>query len=490
MQHMHLLREPNLALKYKAFPYQETAAKTICDLEYAAIFHEQGLGKSKIAIDVMLYWLEKKYVDTVLVIVKKTLVHNWIKEFKTHTFIKPRILVQNQRVNYDVFNSPARLIIAHYEVIRSEKERFRLFTQGRDVAIVLDESAKIKNPYAALTRDLFELAPLFKKRIIMTGTSVANRPFDIWAQIFFLDSGHSLGTDFERFKAETDFDPAYTFDPKKRASFERRIASIHSKITSFAVRELKSSGIIELPEKKYQTIKTTWEPRQFELYKCIRENFKAIVLKDGIPKEENADDLLKRMLRLVQITSNPRLVDHSYNFEPGKTPFLMDLVSEIVSKQEKCIIWTSFVDNVEAIAKDLKTYGVRKVHGKMAIADRNKGIDDFISNKNAAVLVATPGSAKEGLTLTAANHAIFYDRGFSLDDYTQAQDRIHRISQRKTCFIYNMIMQDSIDEWIDELIEAKSLAAKLVQGDISIEEYQSKISYSFSEIIKEILMIK
>lgn len=31
-----------------------------------------------------------------------------------------------------------------------------------------------------------------------------------------------------------------------------------------------------------------------------------------------------------------------------------------------------------------------------------------------------------------ANHVIFYDRGFSLDDYLQAQDRIHRISQKKT----------------------------------------------------------
>lgn len=34
----------------------------------------------------------------------------------------------------------------------------------------------------------------------MTGTPVANRPYDIWAQIYFLDNGESLGTNFEDFK--------------------------------------------------------------------------------------------------------------------------------------------------------------------------------------------------------------------------------------------------------------------------------------------------
>ena len=52
-----------------------------------------------------------------------------------------------------------------------------------------------------------------------------------------------------------------------------------------------------------------------------------------------------------------------------------------------------------------------------------------------------PQSSKEGLTLTVANHCIFYDRTLSLDDYLQAQDRIHRISQNKECFIYNLIIK-------------------------------------------------
>ena len=96
--------------------------------------------------------------------------------------------------------------------------------------------------------------------------------------------------------------------------------------------------------------------------------------------------------------------------------------------------------------------------------------------------MATPGAAKEGLTLTVANHVIFYDRSFSLDDYLQAQDRIHRISQEKPCFVHNLIMEDSVDEWIDVLLHAKEIAAQLAQGDISLDYYKSQMSYDFGEI--------
>ena len=68
----------NFQAKHNAFPYQREAYEEIKDKPYAAIFHEQGLGKSKIAIDLLLYWLKEKDIDTVLIVSKKQLVQNWI----------------------------------------------------------------------------------------------------------------------------------------------------------------------------------------------------------------------------------------------------------------------------------------------------------------------------------------------------------------------------------------------------------------------------
>ena len=67
----------NLTATMDAFPYQYEAFNAIKDLEYSAIFHEQGLGKTKIAIDLALYWLSNKDIDTVLIVTKKQLIKNW-----------------------------------------------------------------------------------------------------------------------------------------------------------------------------------------------------------------------------------------------------------------------------------------------------------------------------------------------------------------------------------------------------------------------------
>ena len=78
MKKIQLKKEPNLQAKLTAFPYQQDAFEAVKDLEYAAIFHEQGLGKTKIAIDLLLYWLKNTSIDTVLVVTKKQLVANWL----------------------------------------------------------------------------------------------------------------------------------------------------------------------------------------------------------------------------------------------------------------------------------------------------------------------------------------------------------------------------------------------------------------------------
>ena len=122
----------------------------------------------------------------------------------------------------------------------------------------------------------------------------------------------------------------------------------------------------------------------------------------------------------------------------------------------------------------------------MSMEERDKSINRFITDPDVRVLVSTY-AAKEGLTLTVANNAIFYDRTLILDDYLQAQDRIHRISQNDICHIYNLRIVDSIDEWIDKLLNCKHLSAMLSQGDITKEEFNSMMDYSFGKIIHSIL---
>ena len=486
MKKIHLLRELKTLTKHKAFPYQAEAFEAIKDLTYAAVFHEQGLGKTKIAIDVLLYWLEKTSIDTVLIVTKKQLVQNWKNELATHTFIKPAVITTNKTNNHFVFLSPARVVITNFETLQIEKEQLVLYLKTRNVAIIIDESTKLKNPDAKLTQTYFELSLLFKKRIIMTGTPVANRPYDIWSQIFFLDQGVSLGSNFNTFKQQTDLSNDLSGNTILQQNFENNLSKIYEKIKTFSIRETKNSGIVALPDKVYIREEVTLPKEQCDLYEQIREQFQVEITKNSVKVLDDSSEIVKRLLRLVQVTSSPRLIDEAYCGRSAKENALRGIIDTILVKNEKCIVWTNFIANVDYLNRLYHSVGCVKIHGGMNIGDRNNSVTKF-RLPGYKILFATPASSKEGLTLTEANHVIFYDRSFSLDDYLQAQDRIHRISQTKTCYIHNLIAKDTIDEWIDVLLKAKSDAAALAQGDITLSDYKQKMNYSFGDIVKAIL---
>lgn len=475
--------------KHEAFPYQHEAFMEIKDKDYAAIFHEQGLGKTKIAIDLLLYWLKERDIDTVLIVTKKTLVKNWVEEFAEHTNLRPKTLDSNKHSNFFVFNSRAEVVITNFETVSGECERMALFLKTRNVGIIIDESTKIKNPDSKLTQDFFLLAPLFKIRVIMTGTPVANRPYDIWSQIFFLDQGESLGLKFNAFKNECNLSNELVHNNARRDHFEDVVSHIFEKINHFCVRETKNSGVVSLPSKKYITIYVDFEDEQRRIYEQIRTEMTMTIHRGDTSLFDESQDSLKRLLRLVQATSNPRLLDDRYDAVSGKEEVLSDIIEDIVSKDEKVIVWSIFTDNIDYYTKKYKHLNAVKITGKMCVEERGHSVDSF-KYGDSKILFATPQSAKEGLTLTVANNCIFYDRGFNLDDYLQAQDRIHRISQKKQCNIYNLIVTNSIDLWVDKLLKAKQCAAFLTQGDIDLTDYKTQIDYSYGDMIKQILNVE
>ena len=472
---------------HQALPFQAEAVLATRDLPYAALFHEQGLGKTKMALDLALHWLTAGTVDSVIVVTKKALVPNWERETKYHTNLRPIVLSQDRRSNFFAFNRPVRLYLTHYEVMHSERGRLKLFAKARRLGVILDESQRIKNPNSRATVALHTLGPLLARRVIMTGTPVANRPYDIWSQVFFLDGGESLGSSFQAFKSDTDLRKELGEDSNATTAFERRLGGIYEKIRHFAIRKTKDSAEISLPGKVIRNTPAHLESGQSVLYEKYRRELAAEVLVDGLKTVDDAEEILKRLLRLVQVASNPNLVDHSYDGTPGKFCVLDSIVHKMGTNDPKTIIWTGFIENVSRIAQRYPEMRPARVHGRLSIADRTRDLDRFMRDPNCRLLVATPGAAKEGLTLTVANHALFFDRTFSLDDYLQAQDRIHRITQSNECLVENLVAVGTIDEWVGELLSAKELAAALVQGDITHREYQDQATYAFNQALHQVL---
>jgi SNF2 family DNA or RNA helicase len=481
------VKEPRLGVKLAAFPYQDAAAERVRELEYAAVFHEQGLGKTKIGVDVLMWWLQNHVVDSVLIVTKRALLQNWKDELREHTYIEARVLDQDRSANYRAFNTPARVYLTHYEVLVSEQKRLELFLRTRDVGIILDEAHRIKNPSTGVSLALHALRTGFKRRLIMTGTPVANRPQDLWSQIFFLDGGDALGTDYAEFTRRVNLTNDLGVDAARRRDFEQSLERIPERLAAFCVRDTKESAGIELPPKTFETIRVDLEHRQREIYDRYIEELQHVVIRDGTPMLDDAEQVLKRLTRLIQVASNPRLIDEGYRAESGKMTALRRLVGQAADVGEKTIVWTGFISNARWLAENLHAFGAVAVHGDMDLDARNAALRTFKTEDDCKVLVATPGTAKEGLTLTVANHAIFFDRSLSLDDYLQAQDRIHRITQTRACTVTNLVAAGTVDEWVDALLSSKQGAARLAQGDIARDAFQGEMSYDYGRILQDIL---
>ena len=477
-----LKRPPAFVPKHAAFPYQLDAVRAVKDLPYAGIFHEQGLGKTKIAIDLALIWLQTDIVDTVFIVTKKSLIENWRNEVAAHCHVTPHVLSGNRRQNSVSLNSPVLLYLTNYEVVASNASVIKLFLHTCRVGCILDESQKIKNPEAGLTRAFHDIAAAFERRIIMTGTPAANRPYDIWAQIKFLDDGKSLGRTFDAFKRDTDLPSQIAADT---TDYAKRLTTIYQRLAAFTVRETKETAGIRLPQKTIRAHYVELPAWQMAKYTAYRDELAYQYKLDGVMEIDSVDSILKRLLRLVQCASNPALIDDRYERKPGKYSLLLEMCRELTI-DSKLIVWTGFVDNVNWLANSLAEFDTVCMHGNLPIHERNRAVESF-TRSTSRILVATPGAAKEGLTLTTANHAIFYDRSFSLDDYLQAQDRIHRISQTSHCYIHNLIANNTVDEWVDVLLAAKYRAAQLAQGDIDTVTFQENFRTDVSDVLRSVL---
>lgn len=450
------------APRLKPLPHQIEASRFLVEREWAALFDEQGLGKTKIVIDALAQLFSSHAIEGAIVICKKSLLKNWEAEIGKHSSLRSIILRGTPNQKGLRFMWFAHFYLINYDLVPSEVGRIKGFLKARPMAVVLDESQRIKNPESKATEAIHAIGPLAKRRFIITGTPIANCPQDVWAQVYFLDGGSTLGVTPEAFSQRFHIQARPHKEP---VIGEAGLAELRESLAKFSIRRTKNA-VLELPEKIYQTHDVRLEERQRQMYDELRQRLCLdITTLAGEQIIDDSENILKRMLRLVEIASNPKLFDASYSGIPAKFKHADELIAEIVSRGEKAILWTNFVGNIRALRRRYDRYGAAMIFGEVPLDDRARIVAKFQSSQELRILVANPAAAREGLTLTAANHAIYFDRNFNLIDYLQSQDRIHRISQERPAYIHKLVGQETIDVYIEDVVYRKQAIAEYVYGD-------------------------
>ncbi|KAB8030904.1 DEAD/DEAH box helicase [Fluviispira multicolorata] len=494
----------SFSFKRKPYSHQLVGIEFLLQNPACALLDEMGCGKSfQIASSVAML-LQSKTIDRCLIVAPKSLVRTWQEEMSLATSIPFTVIEGSPAQRVKLLKSSSQIFIVHYEGIRLEKEALSNWIKEGEGMIVFDESQRIKNLNAQTTISAKFVRNSAKRCVIATGTPIANRPLDLFAQYFVMDNGNTFGTSFPAFKNTFCYiDILEINQGRRKVKIEKFMGvrngeELRRRILATSLRRLKNE-VLDLPPIIFKDYAIELKAEQKTIYAKMRDSVRSEI--ENMSPEEyasQANNIVVRLLRLSQIASNPKLIDAKYDGTNAKLTELEDLLVDIFSDDtKKVILWSHFVGNVNYLTETYQEIWGAVAHtGEMNIEERSRSIEQFQNNPECRLFIATPQSAKEGLTLLPrdgkmkADTMIYMDLNFDGGSYVQSQARFHRIGQNaEKCLVIHLLGIDTVDEYIKKSLIDKIQTASQILDNANQEQLNKIKGESFKLTKEEILNI-
>ena len=358
------------------------------------------------------------------------------------------------------------VIVTTYGVVRNDIESLQDTTFHR---VVLDEAQKIKNTDAKRTQAIRTLSA--RHRLALTGTPVENRLSELWSIMEFCNPG-LLGS-------QTAFREAFA-RPIERYGDEDKTEQLRRLIRPFILRRTKTDETImtDLPEKIESREYCSLTEEQATLYKAATDELLGEV--EQASNMERRGKVLQLINALKAICNHPRQYHEDGSELPGrsgKLARLRDLAAEIGASDDRGLIFTKYTSMAELIRHYLQQELGQRVlylHGGTPQERRDEMVEQFQSPDGPAFFLLSLRAGGTGLTLTAANHVIHYDRWWNPAVEDQATDRTYRIGQTDDVQVHKLICEGTVEEAIDQTIEQKRDLADSVLAEG--EEWLTELS--------------
>ncbi|MEO0755767.1 MAG: DEAD/DEAH box helicase [Cyanobacteria bacterium J06648_16] len=451
--------------------YQKRGLAWISYLEQLGIngclADDMGLGKTVQVIARLLQEREDTEAGPTLLICPTSVIGNWFHELqKFAPSLSATIHHGPQRTKepepFAELCQEQDVVITSFSLARRDSKLLQTIDWHR---IVLDEAQNIKNPQAAQTKAINQIAA--PHRLALTGTPIENRLMDLWSIFHFLNPGY-LGNQ-KQFKEQFE-------SPIQREQDTRRSQVLKQLVEPFILRRVKTDQRIiqDLPDKIEQKLFCNLTKEQASLYAAtVKDVMAQIQAADGIKRK---GIMLATLLKLKQICNHPRqfLQDDS-EFSPTrshKLSRLTEMVSEALEEGESLLIFSQFTEIGAALEQYFHQtchYNTYYLHGGTSRKRREQMIAEFQHEQTPpSVFILSLKAGGVGITLTKANHVFHFDRWWNPAVEDQATDRAFRIGQQKKVFVHKFVSVGTIEERIDEMIEdKKKLAGAIVGADES-----------------------
>ncbi|KAJ1662029.1 putative ATPase [Coemansia sp. RSA 1646] len=158
------------------------------------------------------------------------------------------------------------------------------------------------------------------------------------------------------------------------------------------------------------------------------------------------------------------LIDEQIVRASGKLLVLDRLLPVLFSKGHRVLIFSQFarvLDILECYA-ELRQWDFCRIDGSVGQTDRQDAIVRFNTNPEIPLFFLTTRSGGLGINLTSADTVVIFDSDWNPQQDLQAQDRVHRIGQKRPVIIYRLAIAGSCENAMIKRARTKRKLEKLV----------------------------
>ncbi|XP_043719943.1 ISWI chromatin-remodeling complex ATPase CHR11 isoform X1 [Telopea speciosissima] len=438
---------------------------------------EMGLGKTLQTISLLGYLHEFRGITGPhMVVAPKSTLGNWMKEIRRfcpvlravkflgnpdeRRHIREKLLVAG---HFDV-------CVTSFEMAIKEKTTLRRFSWRY---VIIDEAHRIKNENSLLSKTMRLYNTNY--RLLITGTPLQNNLHELWSLLNFL--------------LPEIFSSAETFDEWFQISGENDqqevVQQLHKVLRPFLLRRLKSDVEKGLPPKKETILKVGMSQMQKQYYRALLQKDLEVVNAGGERKR-----LLNIAMQLRKCCNHPYLFQGAEPGPPystgdhlitnaGKMVLLDKLLPKLKERDSRVLIFSQMTRLLDILEDYLmfRGYLYCRIDGNTGGEDRDASIDAFNqpgSEKFIFLLSTRAGGL--GINLATADVVILYDSDWNPQVDLQAQDRAHRIGQKKEVQVFRFCTEYTIEEKVIERAYKKLALDALViqQGRLAEQKTVNK----------------
>ncbi|KAM1086727.1 hypothetical protein EV1_012382 [Malus domestica] len=438
---------------------------------------EMGLGKTLQTISLLGYLHEFRGITGPhMVVAPKSTLGNWMNEIRRFCPILRAVKFlgnpdERKHIREDLLVAGNfDICVTSFEMAIKEKTCLRRFSWRY---IIIDEAHRIKNENSLLSKTMRLYNTNF--RLLITGTPLQNNLHELWSLLNFL--------------LPEIFSSAETFDEWFQISGENDqqevVQQLHKVLRPFLLRRLKSDVEKGLPPKKETILKVGMSQMQKQYYRALLQKDLEVVNAGGERKR-----LLNIAMQLRKCCNHPYLFQGAEPGPPyttgdhlitnaGKMVLLDKLLPKLKERDSRVLIFsqmTRLLDILEDYLM-LRGYLYCRIDGNTGGEDRDASIDAF--NKPGSekfVFLLSTRAGGLGINLATADVVILYDSDWNPQVDLQAQDRAHRIGQKKEVQVFRFCTEYTIEEKVIERAYKKLALDALViqQGRLAEQKTVNK----------------